>query len=220
MFRSIYLHCWTLACRGYRKVACQTTSVTTTTILALILLASCAATEPAAYAQTNLRVGFSGTAKLGHWVPITLTVPVETPALKTATKLEIAMIDGDESPVVYAWPAKPSPRLDSPLPEKVLIRGSAVKISASKLAVLALATVASRKPWLAPKRPIVVFYSMENLSRRCPRERVARSGTSQRKCIECSPVQNNLSVQQNISFVNPILDRTFGFAERKDDNLR
>ena len=88
-------------------MACQTTSVATTTILALILLASSAATEPTAYAQTNLRVGFSGTAKLGHWVPITLAVPAETPALKTATSLEIAMIDGDESPVVYAWPAKP-----------------------------------------------------------------------------------------------------------------
>ena len=107
MFRSIYLHCWTLACRGYPELACPSIGAVTTILLALILLAPVTFTAPTAYAQTNLRVGFSGTAKLGHWVPITLTVPAETPALKTATSLEIAMIDGDESPVVYAWPAKP-----------------------------------------------------------------------------------------------------------------
>ena len=95
MFRSFFLHCWTLACRRI--------GIATTALLGLVLLAATAS------AQTDLRVGFSGTVKLGHWTPITLTVPSQTPALNTAASLEIAMIDGDESPVVYAWPAKPVP---------------------------------------------------------------------------------------------------------------
>ena len=50
-----------------------------------------------------LAIGFAQTAKLGHWVPVSLTVPAGT----EATTLELSVIDGDESPVVYSAPAKP-----------------------------------------------------------------------------------------------------------------
>ncbi len=51
--------------------------------------------------QSNLTIGFSGTAKLGHWSPVTVTAPADT----HAARLELSVIDGDESPVVYSGPA-------------------------------------------------------------------------------------------------------------------
>ena len=53
--------------------------------------------------QPMLAIGFAQTAKLGHWGPVTLTVPAGT----QAAMLELSVIDGDESPVVYSATATP-----------------------------------------------------------------------------------------------------------------
>lgn len=53
--------------------------------------------------ESALTIGFAGTAKLGHWGPVTLTAPAGT----QAATLELSVIDGDESPVVYSAPATP-----------------------------------------------------------------------------------------------------------------
>ena len=55
-------------------------------------------------AKSTLAIGFAGTAKLGHWGPVTLTAPDGT----QAATLELSVIDGDESPVVYSAPAIPT----------------------------------------------------------------------------------------------------------------
>jgi len=51
--------------------------------------------------KSSLAIGFDGTTKLGHWGPVTLTAPSGT----QAATLELSVIDGDESPVVYSAPA-------------------------------------------------------------------------------------------------------------------
>ncbi len=60
-----------------------------------------AATDGAS--EPTIDIGFAQTAKLGHWVPVTVNVPTAV----TAVKLELSIIDGDESPVVYSGPANP-----------------------------------------------------------------------------------------------------------------
>ncbi len=49
----------------------------------------------------TINIGFAGTAKLGHWVPVTIATPGDI----EAQQLEMAVIDGDESPVVYTQAA-------------------------------------------------------------------------------------------------------------------
>ncbi len=53
--------------------------------------------------ESTIEIGFAQTAKLGHWVPVTFAVPAGT----EAETLELSVIDGDESPVVYSAPASP-----------------------------------------------------------------------------------------------------------------
>ena len=51
--------------------------------------------------QKSLKIGFSGTAKLGHWSMVTVTAPAQA----DAKWIELKAIDGDESPVTYTVPA-------------------------------------------------------------------------------------------------------------------